>query len=111
MKKLFPLCAAAVICLTACEKIEDLRDRDRPCPVVSTGEVPASVLDGFEARHAGTPVKTWYNKDDKGFVALFISSGKEVFAYFDNNGNFQKEVTEGEHEDEDDKGCECETED
>jgi len=113
MKKLLILVLAFTI-FTACEKLE--RER-KACPTISSEAVPSTVMITFTTKYSETTVvKTWFNKDNKGYCALFTLNGKETKAFFDNNGNFQKEEIEqeGEHEDndaDDDSGCECELED
>ena len=115
MKKLLIVCGIGLI-FASCEKL-GIEPKHKPCSTVTLDAIPASVVSAFEARHPGTTAKTWFNKDDKGYVALFDSNGKDGLDFFDKDGNFQKEEIDGDnqqgnHQDgDDDKGCECETED
>jgi hypothetical protein len=116
MKKLFIILIATLF-FASCEKL-GLDKKDKPCPTVSADAVPVAVTKAFQDKHPEVTDKTWFNKDNNSYVALFDNNGKETFAYFDNSGNFQKEEIdneqEGDHQDnddDDDKGCECEMED
>ena len=118
MKNLLIL-SLAVLFLASCEKLNiDLHKKEKPCSVVAQDVVPASVVAAFQTKHpGGISAKKWFNKDDKGYAALFDNNGKDGLDFFDNDGNFQKEEIDGDnqqgnHQDKDeDKGCECETED
>ena len=114
MKQLIIL-SISVLFLASCEKL-GLEKKDKPCPVLAATAVPDAVIKAFQAKHPGITAKTWFNKDNKGCTALFDSSGKDGLDFFDNNGVFQKEEIDGDnqtgsHDDGDDDGCECETED
>ena len=116
MQKLFFISAIALF-FASCEKL-GFEKEEKPCPTVSADGVPGAVVSAFSTKHPGSPVKTWFNTDNKGYAALFDHTGKEALDYFDNSGNFQKEEIDGDNqdgnhdeEDGDDKGCECETED
>ena len=116
MKKLLVI-AASVLLFASCEKMDLFDKKDKPCTVVTQDGVPTSVVSAFQTKHPGISVKKWFNKDDKGFAAMFDNNGKEALDFFDNNGNFQEEKMEGDnqkrnhHDKDDDNGCECETED
>lgn len=121
MKKLF-LIAVTAIFFASCEKLDFLDKKDKPCPVVAQDGVPTAVVSAFQTKHPGVTVKTWFNKDNNGFAAMFDNNGKDALDFFDNSGNFQKEEMDGDnekgdhqngnhHDKDDDKGCDCETED
>ena len=107
MKKLFILFASVVL-LASCE-----REKKNLCPVVAATNVPNAVTKSFESKYPGTTVTTWFNKDNTSYCAKFTQNGKGSRAYFDNNGIFQNEQLEqdGEHQDNNDEGCDCETDD
>ena len=114
MKKLL-IISISILFLASCEKL-GLDKKHKPCATVSQDGVPSAVVSAFQTKHPGIAVKTWFNKDNNGFTALFDSNGKDALDFFDNSGNFQKEEIDndqqGDHQDDDDdKGCECETED
>ncbi len=116
MKKIL-IISAAVLFLASCEKL-GLGKKHKPCATVSQDAVPLAVISTFQTMHPGITAKTWFNKDNSGFVALFDNSGKETKDYFDNSGNFQKEEVDDENQqgnhrdgDDDDSGCECGTDD
>ena len=113
MKKLL-IIAMGLFLFASCDKEHE----GPPCPTVAADAVPAAVTKAFQDKHPGTTAKTWYNKDNKSFVAQFDSNGKEALDFFDNNGNFQNEEIDGDNQqgdhqdgDDDDGGCECGTED
>ncbi len=115
MKKLIYF-SAIVIFFSSCEKLNfDFLKKDKPCPTLSEDAVPATVVAAFQTRHAGVVVEKWFDKDGKSVVAAFELNGKDALDFFDNNGNFQKEEVDqdqqGNHQDNDDKGCDCEVED
>ena len=109
---------ASVFLFASCEKLNLFDKKDKPCTVLTQDAVPTAVVSSFQTKHPSTTVKKWFNKDDKGFAAMFDNNGKDALDFFDNNGNFQKEEIDGEnnqqgnHQDkDDDQGCDCETED
>ena len=111
MKKLL-IISISILFLASCEKL-GLEKKDKPCPVVAATAVPDAVIKAFQTKHPGITVKTWFNKDNNGYTALFDSNGKEALDFFDNSGNLQKEEIDGDNQNgnHDDDGCECETED
>ncbi len=109
MKNILLIFAIATI-VVSCEKENEHKNL---CPVISEKTVPSSVSSAFQVKYPNAIVSKWFNKDNKGYCALFILNGKETKVLFDNNGIFQNEEVEqqGDHEDNDDNGCECESED
>lgn len=91
------------ILLLACEKDEI----ENTCPVISSESVPEQIVSGFTAKYPGTTVETWFNKEGS-YVAGFEKDGKDRFAKFGSDGNFQNEFKEDDNEFE--SGCECEDE-
>ena len=116
--KNFTLLAIVLIFLASCEKFHLFnKEKENLCPVVTSEQMPAVVTKAFSTKYTGTMVTTWFNKDNTGYCAVFISNGNQTKALFDNNGNFVKEETElennnqtGDHQD-GDGGCECELKD
>ena len=105
---LLPLFAIA---FASCDKNEDTKN---VCPVIAAEGLPKVVTSAFSAKYNGVSVQKWFNKDNKGYCALFTVTGTKKLAQFDNDGNFVKEKTdlqqEGEHQDNEDDGeCECDT--
>ena len=108
MKKiLFILVVAATF--VSCKKEND---NDNLCPSVSEKAVPPSVSNALREKYPTAIVEKWFNKDNKGYCALFTYNGKETKVLFDNNGIFQKQEIEGidEKDDIDKDGCECDIE-
>ncbi|MEO7310675.1 MAG: hypothetical protein ABIX01_09765 [Chitinophagaceae bacterium] len=107
MKKILFILAIATIGV-ACEKEHEHKNL---CPVVSEKAIPTSVSSAFQGKYPNVIVEKWFNKDNKGYCALFNLNGKETKVLFDNIGNFQKEEMDqkGQHEDDDDNGCQCHT--
>lgn len=103
------LILAIATIVVSCEKEKESKNL---CPVISEKAVPSSVISAFQQKYPNVIIEKWFNKDNKGYCAMFTFNGKETKALFDNNGNFQNEEidNEGEHKDNDDNGCECETE-
>ncbi len=119
MKKLFFI-VFGLATLSSCEKgdLFDKKDKDNPCPVVSSEMVPSAVTTSFQMKYPNNTVDTWFNKDNVAYSAMFTLNGKQTLSQFKNDGTFVKEEIEvdqqGEHEDnndDNDSGCECETED
>ena len=114
MKKLLFI-ALVITALSSCEKLDDLFDKDKSntCPVVTNDQIPQTALKTMSTKYPQATTTTWFNKDGKGYCAVFNSNGKQTKAMFDNNGNFQSEEIEqqGDHEDDDDSGCDTEIED
>ena len=107
MKKLLVLTAIGIT-FASCEK--GMFKKEKECPVLSSESVPAEVKSSFTQQFSGNTVKIWFNKDDKGYCALFIKDGKETLAYFDKNGSLNKTVNADDNDNDDEEGCECETE-
>ena len=98
--------------LSSCER----EQKPKPCPIVASENVPTAVSKAFSTKYPSenATTTTWFNKDNTGFVALFTKSGTKTLCQFDNQGNVVTEKTEGQrnckhHESDDDKGCECDT--
>lgn len=107
-----------IVFLISCEK-GSKENTEKKCPVVAANLVPQMVKDSFVQRYPVDSVRTWFNKDNVGYCAYFVSFGIEKLARFSNNGNFIKEENESnennEHEDSTvvsngklNSGCECE---
>lgn len=109
MKNIFIL-LASIFLIASCEK-GNFGKKDHPCAVVAKENVPSTITKAFEAKYPATSVDTWFNKDNKGFAAAFKSNNTKHVAVFDNDGNFQNEINEdqqGDHQDNNNEGCECE---
>ena len=118
MKKIALIGLVALV-FAACHKMERGHE-DTPCPVVSTESVPKNVKEAFTTKYPGAIVSTWFNKDNNGFTAMFTQNGNETYAQFNNDGAFinednydnqQREHHGNKHDNEDDEGCSCDTED
>ena len=112
--KILLVISTSVFLFASCEKLNLFDKKDKPCTVLTQDAVPTAVVSSFQTKHPSTTVKKWFNKDDKGYAASFTSNGKGNVALFDNNGNFQEELEndeQGDHQDNDNEGCDCETED
>ena len=101
--KIFLLLAFSLILLTSCEKLDffDNDDKDQPCATVAPDNVPALVKSSFQRLYPEVTVQLWYNKDNKGYVALFTNNAVKTLAFFDNEGNFLRENLQ-DHDDDDD---------
>ncbi len=115
MKTLLIL-AFGLVALVSCEKgnLFDNNKKDKACPVVAVESIPENVNTSFQTKYPGATVDKWFNKDNKGYCALFILNSKKTLSQFNNDGEFIKEETnveqEGNHQDSEDNECECETE-
>ncbi|MDQ6757947.1 MAG: hypothetical protein M3004_13545 [Bacteroidota bacterium] len=111
MKKLYLLVFLLQFAIISCEK----EKKEFPCPVVVAEEVPVTVKSSFESKYAKstTDIKKWFKKDNEGYCAYFILNNKKTLAHFKNDGTFLDEKVEGKEgsHDDDDEGCECETDD
>ena len=112
MKNLLYVLIAGVLFIS-CEKDGLFGHKDKSCPEVSISALPAAVKTAFEKQYPATTASVWFNKDNKAYVAKFSKNGVETLARFSNDGTFENEQMEdqqGDHQD-NDEGCECETED
>jgi hypothetical protein len=85
----------SVLFLVSCEKA-GMRDHDddddaKKCECVSNESVPATVQTAFKNKYTQNTAEKWFNKDNKGFTALFTQNGTKTLAQFDNDGTFRTE--------------------
>ncbi len=115
MKNLFLIAIVSIVVLASCNK-DKKESKENDCPVVAVDIVPKIVKDSFALRYPSESVKTWFNKDNIGYCAFFVSTGVKKLAQFSTTGNFVKEEIDSDnnHENEDSTenggkaGCECE---
>ena len=115
MKNLFLIAIASIVVLASCNK-DKKESKENDCPVVAVNLVPKIVKDSFALRYPTDSVRTWFNKDNMGYCAFFVSKGVTKLAEFSTTGNFVKEEIDSdennEHEDNvangKKSGCECE---
>jgi len=125
MKKLLFI-AIAIVLLSACTK--DITTKPQ-CPVLSADNVLVAVKESFKTTYPASTADTWYNKDDKAYVASFMDGNSKKLAYFGNSGTLLKteidddndgdydvdeevELEEGDDNDlqeelENEEGCQC----
>ncbi len=100
MKKIFVSIAAllctALLIFISCEKE---KEKKNICPIVEASSVPATIISVFSEKYPNEKVTTWFNKDNVGYCAYFISGNIKKLAKFSNDGTFISEETEGNHED------------
>ncbi len=115
MRNLYVILLTLTLGLSACEK-SGKEDDDIECPVVDSKSLPKDIVAAFAEKYPNETVITWFNKDNKGYAAFFVSNNVKKIVVFNNEGSFMKEQVKnkqhGQHEDEDedeDEGCECET--
>jgi hypothetical protein len=85
----------SVIAFTSCQKtnmVEDESEESISCEVVTNETVPDVVQNAFTTKYPQTAAEKWFNKDNKGFSALFMQNGNKTLAQFDNNGTFRTEI-------------------
>lgn len=82
----------SVIFLVSCEKM-GMRDRDddRKCEYVANESVPVQVQTSFKNKYPQNTPEKWFNKDNKGFTAVFTQNGNKMLSQFDNDGTFKAE--------------------
>lgn len=113
------LTAAAIILFYSCTKKETTEAKEKACPTIDQGLVPAAVKSSFQNKYPSNSVITWFRKDSIGYCAYFLQSASiKKLAEFDNTGLFVKEETDnnqkGNFEDSTKvnggkgTGCECE---
>ncbi len=67
----------------------------------------------FSEKYPKETVIKWFNKDNKGYAAFFVSNNVKKIVIFNNDGTFLKEQVKneqhGQHDDNDvEEGSECE---
>ena len=85
----------SVVLLVSCEK-HGMRDDDddddmKKCESVTNETVPTQVQTAFNTKYPQNTPEKWFNKDGKGFTALFTQNGSKMLSQFDNDGTFKTE--------------------
>ncbi len=111
MRNYYVILLILTLGLSACEK-EGKEDDEIECTVVDSKSLPKDIVAAFAEKYPKETVVTWFNKDNKGYAAFFVSGNVKKIAIFNNDGSFVKEQVKnkqhGQH-DYEDEGCECET--
>jgi hypothetical protein len=88
----------SVIILASCQKANMTEDESETsantCQIVSHEAVPPAVQQAFATKYPDLTVEKWFNKDDKGFTAVFTRSENKTLAQFDNDGTFRTETVD-----------------
>jgi hypothetical protein len=113
MRNLYVILLTLTLGLSACEK-SGKEDDDIECPVVDSKSLPKDIVAAFAEKYPNETVITWFNKDNKGYAAFFVSNNVKKIVIFNNEGSFMKEQVKnkqhGQHDnDDEEEGCECET--
>ncbi len=85
-----------VVLLASCEKhgMRDHEDDDddmKKCESVTNEAVPTQVQSAFKTKYPQNTAEKWFNKDGKGFTAVYTQNGTKMLSQFDNDGTFKTE--------------------
>lgn len=122
MKHFLMMIIVAGTMFCSCEK-DHKESNEVLCPIVDAAIVPGAVKTAFNVKYPNETALIWFNKDNIGYSAYFVSGAVKKLAQFANDGSFVMEDIETDHEDENEQqdskttpdkvtvtGCECEIE-
>jgi hypothetical protein len=91
MKTLKKAAMLSLIIFASCEKFDKHEEEPRTCACVNNESVPENVRTSFTSRYPQNSPEKWFNKDDKGLVALFTKDNSRTLVQFNNDGSFKTE--------------------